>query len=70
MTQAPVRIDEDWRRICEARNWLKRGYRSRAAVAELITRIEAMRGRDAAQRLLLEMRQQWACRESWLTPTP
>lgn len=53
---------EDHRRECEARDWLRRGYTSAAAVDELMTRIAAKRGQSAANALRDEMRRQWTLR--------
>ena len=42
MTAAPL-TDEDRRRICEARSWLRHGYTTTERVDELIGRIAAHR---------------------------
>lgn len=55
----PDNIDEQWRLECEAREWLKRGYTSKAKVDELIAEIAKKRGKDAAEKLRDEMRQQY-----------
>lgn len=56
---------EDRRRICEARDWLRRGYTRPKPVAELMARIAAKRGEQAAQELREEMRRQWSNRNEW-----
>lgn len=50
---------EQHRLECEARDWLRRGYVSAAAVDELMERIAKVRGQAAADRLRVEMRRQW-----------
>lgn len=50
---------ETFRRECEARDWLRRGFTSPAMVDDLMGRIEKRRGADAAQALREEMRRQW-----------
>ena len=52
-------FDEDHRRECEARTWLRMGYDTAARVDELMTRIAKHRGRQAAEALRAEMRRQW-----------
>lgn len=56
---------EDFRRETEAREWLRRGYTTRAKVDKLIASIEAKRGRGAAEELREEMRKQWLRRVEW-----
>jgi len=56
---------EEWRRICEARGWLRRGYTDKESVRELRRRIAAKRGGEAAGELIEEMRAQWAKRDEW-----
>ncbi len=51
---------EQYRRECEARGWIRRGYTTRDQVAALRERIAAKRGESAADRLVEEMRRQWA----------
>lgn len=51
--------NEDHRRECEAREWIKRGYINRNKVNELMTRLTKIRGSEAAQMLKSEMRRQW-----------
>jgi len=51
---------------CEARHWLREGYNSPETVADLMTRIEAKRGRAAAAELREEMRRQWLTRSEWM----
>lgn len=57
---------ENRRRICEARGWLRDGYTTRAKVDELMVRITRRRGKDAAEALREEMRRQWAIRDKWM----
>lgn len=61
-----ARTDEDHRRECEARNWIRQGYFTANRVEELMQRIERHRGREAAASLREEMRRQWMRREEWL----
>jgi hypothetical protein len=58
---------EDWRRICEARSWLRQGYVTPQRVDELMASIARHRGVAAAQALREEMRRQWRCRHAWLS---
>ena len=55
---------------CEARHWLREGYNTPETVADLMTRIEAERGRTAAAELRKEMRRQWSRRREWLGAGP
>ena len=55
--------DEDHRRECEARYWLKQTGGVRAEVHDLMDRIEARRGTKAKDELLAEMRRQWGKHE-------
>lgn len=50
---------EQFRRECEARDWLRRGYTTHARVDELMARIEKHRGAEAVEVLREEMRRQW-----------
>jgi len=50
------RWDESWRRECEAREWLRRTGGKGEAVRELLKRIEAKRGAEAAEVLRQDMR--------------
>jgi hypothetical protein len=59
-------LDEHARRISEAREWLRRGYTTKAQVDALWERIAKHRGRRAADRLVQDMRDQWAIRAEWL----
>lgn len=68
MTAAQL-SDEDRRRICEARSWLRQGYTTTERVDELIGRICTHRGKVAGEALRNEMRQQWKCRQDWMVPT-
>lgn len=59
---------EQWRRICEARYWLRMGYTSAERVEELLERIRKRRGCAAAEQLRADMRAEWATRATWLAP--
>jgi hypothetical protein len=59
---------EEWRAICEARDWLRKGYTTSDRVGALMARVTAERGEEAAKRLRDEMRRQWASRRDWLGP--
>ena len=63
---AEVRIDEDYRRECEARSWIRQGYYSADRVDALMERIAKHRGSAAANQLRAEMRRQWSRRGEWL----
>ena len=54
----PDEVDQ-YRRECEARDWLARGYDTPAKIAELKFKITAKRGKRAADELVEEMRRQW-----------
>lgn len=56
---------EDQRRVCEARSWLRQGYSTPERVNELMLAIKRHRGDAAATVLRDEMRTQWKCRLSW-----
>lgn len=60
------RVDEDHRRECEARSWIKQGYFTASRVEELMQRIAKHRGAQAAAVLREEMRRQWSRRGEWL----
>ena len=47
---------EGWRRECEAREWLKRCDNDPAKIRALLLRIEAKRGKEAAEVLRQDMR--------------
>jgi len=57
---------EQWRRVCEARGWLRRGYTRRPKVDALISQIGARRGTAAAERLREDMRVEWRRRNEWM----
>lgn len=57
---------EDYRRMLEARQWLRLGYDTAASIEGLRKRIEHQRGAAAAERLINEMRQQYAIRGQWM----
>jgi len=57
---------EEHRRACEARHWIRQGYRNSKWVDELITRIAQRRGAAAAEELRDEMRRQWKHRREWM----
>lgn len=61
---------EEYRRICEARSWLRQGYTDKRSVDALVARISAVRGQDAADQLRQDMRRQWLCRQDWLADPP
>lgn len=61
-----MRNDEDYRRECEARSWIKQGYYTQSRVDDLIKRIAQHRGQEAAAALRAEMRTQWKQRSNWL----
>lgn len=51
---------------CEARHWLRRGNTTPEKVAELEEALAKKRGAAAVERLINEMRNQWARRREWL----
>lgn len=51
---------EDYRRALEARQWLAWGYNTPDLIARLRKRITAKRGEAAAERLIQDMRKQYA----------
>lgn len=51
---------------CEARYWLQRGNTTPEKVAELEKARAKKRGAAAVERLIEEMRRQWAWRREWL----
>jgi len=57
---------EDYRRVTEAREWLRNGYHWPDLVEDLRKRITAQRGADAANALIREMRRQWDTRKQWM----
>jgi len=57
---------EEHRRACEARHWIRQGYRNSKWVNELIARIAQCRGAAAAEELREEMRRQWKRRREWM----
>lgn len=59
-----VRYDEDYRRECEARTWLRMGYDTPARVDDLMARIAKHRGVPAANELREEMRRQWLLQQA------
>ena len=63
---AEVRYDEDHRRECEARSWIKQGYYYPDRVDALMADIARHRGQAAANALRDEMRKQWLRRREWL----
>lgn len=60
---------EQHRRDCEARAWLRDGYTSPEKVDDLMRRIAQRRGQAAADRLRQDMREQWRLRRVWWTPS-
>lgn len=69
MSQVIDTGSEEWRRICEARTYLRElagdGEPKREDVDALIERIGKRRGQAAAGELRQEMRRQWSQRRSW-----
>ncbi len=61
---------EEWRRICEARYWLRQGYTTADRVEDLLARIRKRRGCAAAELLRADMRAEWANRAAWLAAEP
>jgi len=57
---------EEHRRACEARHWIRQGYRNSKWVDELIIRVAQRRGAAAAEELREEMRRQWKRRREWM----
>ena len=57
---------EAYRAECEARDWLRRGYDTPEKIAELKFKITAKRGKQAADRLVEEMRRQWKRQDEWM----
>ena len=51
---------QEWRRQCEAREWIKRTKGSPQAVEALLKRIASKRGQAAADLLRQDMREAWA----------
>lgn len=47
---------EEFRRECEAREWLKRTHGNPQRIRELLNRIEQKRGKEAAEVLRQDMR--------------
>jgi hypothetical protein len=56
---------EQWRRITEARHYLRQGITSHSAVDELCARIAKKRGNNAAEQLRQDMREQYMTRGEW-----
>jgi hypothetical protein len=56
--------DEQWRRECEAREWLKRTGGQGKAVEALLQRIAAKRGQPAADQLRQDMRLEYQAARS------
>lgn len=65
-----MRSDEDHRRECEARSWIRQGYYYPDRVDALMADIARHRGQAAANVLREEMRKQWARRQEWLDIAP
>ena len=53
---------EAWRRECEARAWIQRTGGNPAKVEALLKRIAEKRGKEAAETLREDMREQWRVR--------
>jgi len=60
---------ERFRHEAEARDWIRRGYDTPEKIAELKFKITAKRGKQAADRLVDEMRRQWKRRYEWIGGT-
>lgn len=56
---------EEWRRITEARHYIRQGHTTAAAVDTLCQRIAKKRGNQAAETLRQDMREQWMIRGEW-----
>jgi len=61
---------EEWRRVCEARHYLREGYTTAEMVCGLRKRIAEKRGAAAAEEVIEEMRRQWRTRAEWMSPEP
>lgn len=57
---------EDYRRVTEAREWLRLGYTRPYGMEGLRKRITGQRGAEAANALIREMRRQWDIRNQWM----
>lgn len=53
---------QEFRRACEARAWLQRTNGDPQKIRELLKRIEQKRGKEAADLLREDMREQWRLR--------
>lgn len=62
----PDQVDHQHMLECEARYWLRRGNSTPERVAELEEVLAKKRGATAVERLIEEMRRQWARRREWL----
>ena len=60
------KASEEWRVVCEARDWLRKGYTTSDRVDALTARIALGRGEQAAHQLRDEMRRQWTRRREWM----
>ena len=58
--------NEEWRAVCEARHWLRKGYTTANRVDRLMAAIAEQRGQASADALRQEMRRQWQTRKTWL----
>lgn len=56
---------DQWRRITEARHYIRQGATTVPAVDALCERIEKKRGIAAANQLRQDMREQWQTRGEW-----
>lgn len=54
-----------WRRITEARHYIRQGATTGPLVDALCLRIEKKRGIAAAEQLRQDMREQWQTRQEW-----
>ena len=64
----PDTYSEDWRRTCEAREWLRRLERDPVRIKALLLRIGQKRGQRAADRLRDDMRGEWVKQRGLAAP--
>lgn len=55
-------MNEEFRRACEAREWIKRTNGDPQRIGELLKRIAQKRGQAMADQLRADMREQWRAR--------
>lgn len=56
---------EQWRRITEARHYIRQGVTTGPLVEALCLRIAKKRGNQAANQLRQDMREQWQIMSQW-----